>query len=611
MPDSRYLPIEEHAVIGDLRTVALVSTDGTIDWYCPERFDKASVFASLLDADRGGAFQISCPESDPANRQQLYLPDSNILLTRFLAPHAVGEVVDFMVPVDNDDTEAPHVVVRQATAVRGRAAFRLRCHPRFDYGRVPHTVTVRPGAGAIFESPAGTLTLRTSLPLVSDGSGVTCDFELEHGETMDVVLEWGTELRPLRPGHGAVLFNKTQKFWQTWLSQSRYQGRWREMVHRSALLLKLLVYRPSGALIAAPTTSLPEEIGGERNWDYRYTWIRDAAFTVYALMNLGFTEEAAAFMDWLEARCERRPDTGLQVLYRVDGSSVLTEEVLGHLSGYRDTGPVRIGNAAAGQLQLDIYGELMDSVELYDRLATPVSYELWEALSWRLDWLGKHWEEPDEGIWETRGKSQRFTYSALMTWVAFDRAGRIARRRGLPGPVTEWAMNAGRAYEFVQRSWDEKRRAYTDYAGSDRLDASLLCMPVVGFCGPTDRRFARTLETIGNELVSDSLVRRYAVDGSDGLDGDEGTFNLCSFWYAEALTRAGDVQGGRLIFEKMLTYANHVGLYAEEIGPSGEALGNFPQAFTHLALISAAMQLNEALEGRESGRMGRGSGRVL
>jgi GH15 family glucan-1,4-alpha-glucosidase len=457
-------------------------------------------------------------------------------------------------------------------------------------------VTVVPGQGAVFTSSVGTLTLRTPLALQQDGDCVVVNFDLKMGESADVVLEWNSQIRPLVEGEADVLFARTVAYWQNWIKRSRYHGRWREMVLRSALVLKLLVYRPTGALVAAPTTSLPEELGGVRNWDYRYTWIRDAAFTTYALMALGFTDESAAFMDWLEHRCHEAPtDKGLYVLYSVDGNADLNETVLEHLAGYRGSKPVRIGNAAAEQLQLDIYGELMDSVYLYNK-AQPISFQLWEALGRQLDWLAKHWEEPDEGIWETRGGRQRFTYSALMTWVAFERATRISRQRGLPGPTNEWKDAAGRAYMFVQNAaWDPVRGAYMEHPGSPRLDASLLCMPLVKFSGPTDPRFLSTLDRFGEDLVSDSLVRRYAADGSDGLTGDEGTFNLCSFWYVEALTRAGRVAEARLIFEKMLTYANHVGLYAEEIGSSGEALGNFPQAFTHLALISAAIHLDRSL----------------
>ena len=342
-------------------------------------------------------------------------------------------------------------------------------------------------------------------------------------------------------------------------------------------------------------------MGGRRNWDYRYTWIRDAAFTLYGLMRLGFTQEAAGFMTWLEARCrDAYAEQGLHVLYTVDGDAEIPESVLGHLEGYRGSLPVRIGNAASGQLQLDIYGEVMDSVYLFNKHGYPIGYDLWVALSRQLEWLENNWQEPDDGIWETRGGRQRFTYSSLMTWVAFERAQRIARQRGLPAPIDRWRRVADAAYVTVQRDgWNESRRAYVKYPGSNDLDASLLVMPLVKFAGPSDPRFLATLDQIDAELVSDSLVRRYETDGSDGLSDSEGTFNLCSFWYVEALTRAGRVAEARYVFEKMLTYANHVGLYAEELGPAGEALGNFPQAFTHLALISAAADLDRALEGHQ------------
>jgi GH15 family glucan-1,4-alpha-glucosidase len=364
-------------------------------------------------------------------------------------------------------------------------------------------------------------------------------------------------------------------------------------------VLKLLVYQPTGALVAAPTTSLPELVGGVRNWDYRYTWIRDAAFTLYGLIRLGFTEEAGRFMTWLEARCRETPaGEGLRVLYAIDGNPELPESTLDHLEGYQGSRPVRVGNSAAGQLQLDIYGELMDSVYLFNKYGRPIGYELWEALGRQLDWLEKNWEQPDSGIWESRGGPQRNTYSALMTWVAFERATRIARQRGLPAPISRWRQTAGSAYHAVQRQgWSPDRRAYVGQFGGTTLDASVLVMPLVKFAGPSDPRFLATLDRIGAELVSDSLVRRYEPDSSDGLPGSEGTFNLCSFWYVEALTRAGRITEGRYVFEKMLTHANHVGLFAEEIGPSGEALGNFPQAFTHLALISAATNLDRALAG--------------
>jgi GH15 family glucan-1,4-alpha-glucosidase len=589
------LPIEEHGIVGDLRTVALVGTDGTVDWYCPSRFDAPSLFGALLDAKKGGHFSLWSRGS--GRPKQLYLPDTNILLTRFQGAEAVGEVIDFMVPETSSTRRARDLLVRRARAVRGRATFELACHPAFDYGRAPHTVRLVTGVGAVFESSMGRCVLRTEVPLKIEESGVAATFTLEEGQGVDIELEWNGEVRPLAAGETEELFTRTSDFWQDWVSQSRYRGRWREMVQRSALVLKLLVYHPTGALVAAPTTSLPEQLGGGRNWDYRYSWLRDAAFTVYALMTLGFLEEAASFMEWVQRRCESATmERDIMIMYRVDGSEELPETVLDHLEGYQGSRPVRIGNSAVGQRQLDVYGELMDSVYLYNR-EVPISYDLWTGLCQRLDWPAAHWREPDEGVWEIRGPRQRFTYSALMTWVAYDRAGRLARDRGLPGPVERWRKLAASAHRFVQEScWDPELQTYVMHPGSKLLDASVLVMPLVKFAGPTDPRFLSTLDRITTELNSDSLVYRYASTGHDGIADGEGTFNLCSFWYVEALTRAGRVREARMIFEKMLTYANHLGLYAEQLGASGEALGNFPQAFTHLALISAAVNLDRALD---------------
>ncbi len=596
-----YLPIAEHGLIGDLHSVALVGTDGTIDWYCCPRFDSPSVFGSILDACRGGRYRVAPAEMGWTSKQ-LYFPDTNVLITRFLTPGGVVEVEDFMPVAQTANHEHRQRLVRRVVAVRGQVRLEMQCAPRFDYGRAEHQVEPHEH-GMLFRSPSCVLALETDTPLrVRDGAACA-DFELSAGESATFVLEHvpgAYEPHGHSPEQTRELFESTVAYWRRWLSQSRYTGRWREMVHRSALTLKLLTYQPTGAIVAAATTSLPELIGGERNWDYRYTWIRDAAFSLYALLRLGFGEEAQAFMGWLTERfrdCDTRESGPLQIMYGIDGRSDLREEQLPHLEGYRSSGPVRIGNDAANQLQLDIYGELIDSVYLYNKHATPIYHDAWVELSRIIEWLTEHWDQPDEGIWETRGGRQQFTYSRLMCWVALERGVRIARQRGLPGDIVSWMTARDDIYrQILSRGWHPTRKAFVQHYDTDVLDASILLMPLVKFISPTDPRWLSTLDQISQELVSDSLVSRYNPAASpDGLDGNEGTFSMCTFWYVEALARAGRIDEARLVFEKMLTYANHLGLYGEEIGPTGEQLGNFPQAFTHLALISAATNLDRQL----------------
>ncbi|MFF0725987.1 glycoside hydrolase family 15 protein [Streptomyces sp. NPDC004134] len=597
---SRYLPVAEHGLIGDLRSAALVGTNGTIDWYCCPRFDAPSVFASLLDAERGGSFELAADV--PTRRKQFYFPDTNVLITRFSADDGVGEIQDFM-PIVDDSREADrHRLIRRVVCVRGSLPFRARVAPRFAYGTEPHTVHAQ-RRQVVFESPSLTLALTSSVPLEVSGPDAWSVFKLHEGESAVFALDQvGGDVLPRHcpVTEAEEQFNATVRYWRRWLSQSRYRGRWREVVHRSALTLKLLTYAPTGAIIAAPTTSLPEHIGGERNWDYRYVWIRDAAFCVYALLRLGFTDEAKAFMGFLSehVRLESAQGPGpLQIMYGIDGRHALSERELPHLEGYRGSAPVRVGNGAVDQLQLDIYGALVDSLYLYDKWGQPVSSAYWDGISALTDWVCDNWDQPDQGIWESRGGPRNFLYSRLMCWVAIERAMRMAQHRGLPADLVRWGRSRDAIYRrIMHHGWSTERNAFVQYEDSHLLDASLLMMPLAKFVSPTDPKWLSTLDALTEDLVSDSLVYRYdPMISADGLPGEEGTFSICSFWYVEALTRAGRVEEGRLAFEKMLTYANHLGLYAEEIGHTGEQLGNFPQAFTHLALISAAFNLDRTL----------------
>ncbi|MEI9898455.1 MAG: glycoside hydrolase family 15 protein [Chthoniobacter sp.] len=592
-------PIENHGIVGDLNTVALVALNGTVDFFCFPRFDSPSVFASLLDSERGGHFQI-CPEfNGDARHRQLYLPDSNILLTRILSAEGVAEISDFM-PVE--EAMNSHNLVRRVKSVRGEISFRMECAPRFNYARSPHRCE-RQDNDVLFisEGPDKTvLRLHSSVPMTIENGNAVAHFRLRVTETASFVLEDGHRQRGCN-AHDYVTesFKRTLDYWRRWIGHCRYQGRWQEVVRRSALTLKLLVSQPHGSLLAAPTFGLPEVIGGTRNWDYRYTWIRDASFTIYALMRLGYTEEAGAFNQWIEQRCHEVAEGGsLQIMYGLDGQHDLTEQSLDHLAGYAGSRPVRIGNGAYNQLQLDIQGELMDSIYLYDKWGQPISHALWKSLCPLLDWVCAHWQEPDEGIWETREGRQHFLYSRLMCWVALDRGVRIARKRSFPAPLAQWLEVRDRIFNDIHTNfWDEKQQTFVQFPGSTTVDASSLLMPLVKFIGPTDPQWLSTLKMIGTKLVDDSLVHRY--DHGDGTghpeSAREGTFNMCTFWYAECLARGGDPLQGRYVFEKMLGYGNHLGLFGEQTGLTGEQLGNFPQAFTHLGLISAAYALDRAL----------------
>ena len=607
-----YQPIENYGIIGNMRTVALVGMNGSIDWYCHPHFDSPSIFGAILDDKKGGRFQISA-DGDGVRHKQVYWPSTNVLVTRFLLKEGIAELEDFMpAGLPSDSPEYRHVC-RRVRCVRGAVRISVACRPAFDYGRQTHDTLIEAN-GATFKTGSLALTLSTAVPLRNDGrGGVSAEFVLSEGKSQVFILrddgaEGGVPCPPSAED-AEELLQSTVKFWQDWLSICTYHGRWRDQVHRSALALKLLTFEPTGAIIAAPTTSLPEVIGGARNWDYRYTWIRDAAFTVYAFLRIGFRDEAAAFMRWIEDHASKhvRPKAPGAVVFTIEGDNQLPEQTLDHWEGYRGSSPVRIGNDAVSQFQGDIYGELMDAFYLSNKYVSPTSYDAWVKIRNRVEWICENWQRPDAGIWEMRNRQEHFVYSKVMNWVALDRGLRLADKRALPADRAKWIRERDRIYEEVMtRGWSAKRNAFTQFYGSEDLDASLLIMPLVFFMAPTDPRMLSTISAVlqsprDRGLVSDSLVYRYPPQPRiDGLPGEEGTFNMCSFWLVEALTRAGQADAekldhARLLFERVLGYANHLGLFSEQTGPQGEALGNFPQAFTHLALISAAFNLDRML----------------
>ncbi|NEN04290.1 glycoside hydrolase family 15 protein [Diaminobutyricibacter tongyongensis] len=611
-----YPLIADHGLIGDLQTAALVATDGTIDWFCSPRFDSPSIFASLVDSEKGGHFSIR-PRAEKSDAKQLYFPDTAILVTRFLTEGGVGEVVDFM-PATGDAASERHRLVRIVRCVRGSMEFDIEIAPRFDYGRSTHQLSVGEDV-ATFTSGKTVVTLSlildpedkrlATIDDTTDGD-LRASVRLEEGQLRGLILETGPTGEPsvVRVAEARRLFDDTVTFWQDWVEQSTYTGRWREEVQRSAITLKLLTYAPTGGLVAAPTAGLPEQVGGERNWDYRFTWVRDASFSVRTLVRLGYLSEATAFSEWLRDRVSEPTGSAtgpLNIMYRVDGDPELDEEVITGWEGYRGSYPVRIGNGAAGQLQLDIYGEALDAVYQVDRSGIQIGQPGWIALGRLLDWLADNWDQPEEGIWETRGGRKDFTYGRLMCWVAFDRGIRLATAHGRPAPIEKWMAARDAIYtQIMEKGWNEEVHAFVQQYGETVLDASLLKMPQVGFISPQDPLWLDTLKAMEAELVSDSLVYRYDPSASpDGLRGSEGTFSMCTFLYVDALARSGQVSAARLTFEKMLTYANSLGLFSEEIAATGEQIGNFPQAFTHLALIDAALTLNDRLDGHHPDRV--------
>ena len=582
-------PIGDHGVIGNLATIALVAKDGTIDFLCWDKFDSPAVFADLLDPEKGGYFKIEPILANPRTLQ-MYLPETNILLTRWLCGMGSAEILDFMPILERAETN-PSRLIRRVTVTRGEVTFNLKCMPRFDYGREVPTVKISNGQAYFTASGSPQLRLSGKAELENHQDFISACFTLKVGEVMDFVLD-DAESRILPLEEVDDVLTETIRYWRDWSAQSTYKGLWQNEVLRSALVLKLLTSKEHGSILAAGTFGLPEEIGGERNWDYRATWIRDASFTVYALMRLGYKKEATDFYHWIKHRAEKAAHNGgLHVMYSVDGSKAMEETELPHMEGYGGSKPVRIGNGARDQVQMDIYGELLDSVYLTNKYGEAISHDGWESVTKIVDYVCENWESPDAGIWEIRNEPRHFLHSRLMCWVAVDRAIRLASKRSLAAPFDKWVKTRNEITEDIWKNfWDEELGHFVQSKGSKELDASMLLMPLMRFVSATDPKWVSTLDAIGKSLNDDGMIRRYLND--DGVSGEEGAFAACSFWYVECLARAGQHDKARITFEKVLHLANHLNLYAEEFNPRGELLGNFPQAFTHLALISAAFHLN-------------------
>ncbi|MDT3311976.1 glycoside hydrolase family 15 protein [Pseudomonas sp. rhizo66] len=597
----RQSPIDAHGIIGDMRSAALVNDRGSVDFFCWPEFDSPSIFCSLLDTPDAGIFQLA-PDLPDARREQIYLPDTNVLQTRWLSERAVVEVTDLLPVADNAD-DLP-LLIRRVRVVSGEATFTMRCAVRHDYARADTRAQMDQQDVTFSASGQPSLRLASDQPMQIDAQAAVAQFTLKQNETAAFMLG-ATDDPRFAEGAGHLCMERTLKFWRDWIGQSIYRGRWREMVHRSALALKLLTSRKHGAILAAATFGLPETPGGERNWDYRYTWIRDASFTVYAFMRLGFVGEANDYMRWLRGRvsdCCGKP-MKLNILYAIDGRQELPETELDHLSGHGDAKPVRIGNGAYDQVQLDIFGELMDAVYLVNKYGDAISHEGWQHVREVVDQVCETWQTKDVGIWEMRGEQHHFLHSRLMCWVALDRAIRLASKRSLPAPFAQWDTTRQAIYADIwDNFWDEERGHFVQYKGGTALDGSMLLMPLVRFVSAKDPRWLSTLEAIEKTLVRDGMVYRYRNDDSniDGLAGTEGAFAACSFWYVECLARAGQIEKAHLEFEQLLRYANPLGLYAEEFDAHGRHLGNTPQALTHLALISAASFLDRKLSGEKS-----------
>ncbi|HEX7154842.1 MAG TPA: glycoside hydrolase family 15 protein [Thermoanaerobaculia bacterium] len=581
--------IEDYALIGDLQTCALVARDGSIDWMCVPRFDSPACFAALLGTDDHGRWKIA-PKDAVVSVERKYRDDTLILETTFATATGRVRVVDFM-PLRTEAID----LIRIVEGVEGHVPMRMDFAIRFDYGSIVPWVRAIDGGIRAVAGP-DTVYLRADVPMRGEGFTTVAEFDVAAGDRITFDLTW-TESHDPHPQREdpCVLLVEAEQFWHDWSSRCTYEGPWRAEVMRSLITLKALTYAPTGGIVAAATTSLPEEIGGVRNWDYRLCWLRDATFAIYALLGGGYTEEAIAWREWLIRAAAGLPEE-LQIMYSIRGERHLTELEIEWLPGYESSRPVRVGNAAYKQYQLDVYGEVMDVLHLTRRLGLPPSEDAWRVQCALMRFLEKGWKEPDEGIWEVRGPRRHFTHSKVMAWVAFDRSVADVEKFGLKGPVERWRTIREEIHaEVLEKGFDTELNAFVQFYGSKDPDASLLILPALGFIAADDPRMTGTIDLIRKRLETDGLLRRYpTAPNVDGLPPGEGAFLLCTFWLADVLALAGKDDEAHAVFEKLLALRNDVGLLSEEYDPLAKRqLGNFPQAFSHVGMINTAQNLQQ------------------
>ncbi|HVA22316.1 MAG TPA: glycoside hydrolase family 15 protein [Candidatus Micrarchaeia archaeon] len=594
MPRPRYQPLSEYGVIGDLHTVALIDRSGAIDWLCAPRFDSPFVFGRLLDADRGGSMTVE-PNDPSVPDSRRYLESSNVLETVLSTARGRLQLTDFMVAREHlAHPDDDHVLVRRLTALDGDLELVVRVDARCRYGQAsaPATIAGEGGRCLLIRHDETVLHLDGPVGWEADGDSAVQRLRLRAGEPAWVLLSYGAGSTRHRERQPHALLTNTQRYWERWIATCDYDGPYPGLVRRSALALKLLIYAPEGSIVAAPTTSLPEWIGGSRNWDYRFTWLRDSAFFLYSLQVIGYHDEASRFMGWIE-RVHRRQPQHFRIMYGIDGRSDIPELELGHLEGYMGSQPVRIGNAAADQRQLDIYGEIVDAAYLHHRFGRGDLHPMRPILLAMLAEVCEHWTDADSGIWEVRGGPRQFLYSKLQCWVALDRGLRLADDlRADPATRRRWARTREEIrHAILTRGWSDRLQAFRQALDEDALDATALMLPLLRFLSPMDDRMRRTVDTIRRQLTDDhGFVYRYR--SADGLAEPEGTFMLCSFWLVDVLAEQGQTQAARELFERLISHGNDLGLFSEEVDASaGTLLGNFPQAFTHVAVINAAAHL--------------------